>query len=477
MDDSGNNDRDEFRRLGYLLVDQVNEWFAEEVSDPVLATTSAGELQERFHEELPKVGEDPELVLRQMFELLDGATRKNGHPGFLGYVSSSAHPVGVLADFWTSAVNQNVTAWRSAPGATSLELHVVGWLSELVGFGSPHGLLTSGGSMANSISLACALEHAARRVGRERADCLGDLCIYVSEEAHLSIAKAFALLGGKRANLRTIRTDSRRRMSLEDLVHQWTRDREHESLIPACVIASAGTVNTGALDPILELSALCRDAAVWLHVDGAYGAPVACCEEFGELREGLSQVDSLSIDPHKWLFCPIDVGCALIRHRDVSESAFRFDSAYTTDPEQESPERFAFFEHGWEMTRRQRALKVWAVIKTMGQAGLAEAIQAQIDLRRGFDELVKKEARLELLGSGMSISCFRVASYSNDAANELNRGILERLNREGRYFLSPTTLEGRFTLRICIVNLQTAMEHLEQLIADVLRIASELENH
>lgn len=129
------------------------------------------------------------------------------------------------------------------------------------------------------------------------------------------------------------------------------------------------------------------------------------------------------------------------------------------------------------MTRRQRALKVWAVIKTMGQAGLAEAIQAQIDLRRGFDELVKKEARLELLGSGMSISCFRVASYSNDAANELNRGILERLNREGRYFLSPTTLEGRFTLRICIVNLQTAMEHLEQLIADVLRIASELENH
>ncbi len=466
-------DPEQLREWGYRIVDRFVEACAEESRDPVVPAVTGEELTERFGSALPVEGASVDEVLGEMLELMEGTTRKNGHPGFLAYVCSSADPLAVLADFWTSVLNQNVTAWRSAPGATSLELQVIRWLAELVGFGGDHGLLTSGGSMANATALAAALHSAAARVSLPLEDALPRMRVYLSMEAHLSLQKAFALYGIRRENIQIIAVDAERSMQVEALRAQLASDLA-AGFIPACICASAGTVNTGAIDPLVEIAELCEEHGTWFHIDGAYGAPASATSDFAFMRAGFQKADSLSIDPHKWLFCPLDVGCILIRDRGITEATFRFDSAYTTDEDEVSVERFAFFEHGLEMSRRARAIKVWTVLRAFGAEGIGDEVARQINLRRAFDERIDREESLESLGSGLSVSCFRYRTQDRNRMNEINRAILARLNDEGSTFLSPTTLDECFALRICIVNFRTMSEHLNQLLDSVLRLGREL---
>jgi len=445
-----------------------------ESRDPVLPRVTGEESRRLVDAPLPRAGRPLGELLSTIEERLLPLCRKNGHPRFIGYVQGSADPLGAIADLLASLLNQNVTSWRSAPGFAELERLVLKWLDEMVGFdGEGAGILVSGGSAANLTAIGLALDVAARKAGSDKASLLPRLCGYVSEQGHLSLEKAFLFLGMGEERIRRVAIDEERRMIPAELEARIEEDRS-QGFLPACVCASAGTTNTGAIDPLEEIAEICRRSGAWLHVDGAYGAPAALLPEMAELRRGLGRADSLTIDPHKWLFAPIDVGCLLVRDVEASERAFTYQQDYVAVTQKDPIGRHAFFDHGMELTRRARALKVWMILEGRGVEAIEAEIRRHIALRERLDARIVAEEELELLGSGLSISCFRYlpsGSPRDDVdLDALNRGILDGLLEGGSFFLSPTVLEGRYSLRVCIVNFRTREEDIDLLVEEVLRL-------
>lgn len=463
---------EEFRRLGYRVIDMMADWLARESRDPVLEKTGGDSLRSRLSGTLPEQPTDADAVLTELRDTVMRHSRANGHPGYGAYVCASADPLGMLADALASALNQNVTAWRSAPAATTVERQVVQWLDEFVGFdGGGHGLLLGGGSAANLHGLRCAMEDATARedAARDR------MTVYVSSETHLSLAKAARTLGLSDERIRTVPVDARRRMDPEALERMVMADRGDE-LIPVMVCGSAGTANDGTIDPLERIADVAERRHVWFHVDGAYGAPAAATEEYAWLGDAFRRADSMSLDPHKWLYAPIDVGCFLIRHPAVARAAFSESAEYTRVHETDPVESFAFFDHGMELSRRFRALKIWLPFRIRGARAIADQIRENIETRKALDDLIEGHDELERLGSGLSITCFRyrVDGRDDEALNELNENILARVLDSGRFLMSPTRLEGRYALRFCIVNFRTRAAHMEDLVDRVLEAGRKL---
>ncbi len=471
--------KEQWSQLLHEFVDMALEAHEAESTGPVLPPVDGREVETGFRDVLPEAGCDPSALFAELRSTLIPAHRKNGHPGFLGYVCSSADPIGALFGGLAAVFHQNVTAWRSAPGATSMERQVLRWLDEWTGFGSGgQGLLVSGGSMANATAMACALGKVARAHESDLANLLPRLTIYVSEETHLSLAKAARLLGVPDGNVRKLAVDSDRAMSFAALQDTVASDRS-KGLLPALVCGSLGTTNTGAIDPLADLAQWCTGEGLWLHVDGAYGAPVARLEEFKAVRSALGKVDSLSLDPHKWLFAPVGVGCLLMRNEEEARARFQLASAYTEVEPGEGVEEHAFFDYGFEMSRPNRALAVWATLKARGADVLEAEIRREIQLRKRFDESLAQTPRLDCVGSGLSVSCFRylpVRLMKSEELDRMHRDVIDELVRGGRYFLSPTRIDGRLVLRICVVNFRTQWEDLEGLLHAVLQAGTRWEN-
>ena len=321
-------DPQELRELSERASALVTNYFASITDLPVFPDTTAEEVAAQFDSTLPLEGEPLETLFGDCRRIID-ASRHNGHPRFFGYVASPATPAGAFADLIASALNANVTSWRSAPAATEIERTVVRWLGSLVGFGDDaHGLLTSGGSMANLTALLIA--HRTRsqseisRTGLWRAD--KPMTIYASDQIHLSIAKAADILGFGRDYVRIVESDDRFRLDVRSLRESIESDSRN-GLLPFCVVASAGTVSTGAIDPLAEIASVAAENDLWFHVDGAYGAPGAMVDSKRRLFDGMERADSLSLDPHKWLYTPIDCGCLLFREPDHARAAFSTDAA------------------------------------------------------------------------------------------------------------------------------------------------------
>jgi glutamate/tyrosine decarboxylase-like PLP-dependent enzyme len=468
---------DELRRLGHETVEIMLEAIASERVDPVYRKPSGAELMNLFNEPLPEEGCGPDEVIQQWRTDVLPYCRRNGHPRFFAYVCTSADPVGMLADAVASALNQPVTAWRSSPATTTVERQVLQWLDELTGFSAGgSGAMTSGGSMANFQSLACAVHGAELRSGLPSGS-RHRMVIYLSTEGHVSLKKAARVLGIPDDQVRLIGIDRNRRMRVEDLRRQIQTDRRL-GLVPVAVCASAGTANTGAIDPLRELGSLCRTEEIWFHVDGSYGAPAVLTEEFAWMKEGFQEADSLSLDPHKWLFAPVDAGCMLVREDEILRSAFSIDSEYTTVVETDPIERFAYFDRGLEMSRRFRALKVWSILKARGVANIRRVVQHNIKLRYRLDELIDAREQLEPLGSELSISCFRyVPGRETDLsrADHINETIVNRLVEDGRFYLSPTVLDGKYSLRVCIVNFRTTEQDIIDLVDEIVLIGDSIE--
>ncbi len=468
-----------FRELGRELVELMLRAVSAEREEPVLDTISGPESRALFDEPLPADGTPMAEVMRVWGERVLPYCRRNGHPRFFGYVCTSADPIGMMADAMASALNQPVTAWRSAPAASEVERLAVRWLDELVGFGAGgSGLLVGGGSAANLHGVACAVA-AAEDDGGLGEGARHRMTAYASSEAHVSMRKALRLLGIPGDQIRRVAVDDERRMRPEALRDHMDRDR-FGGFVPVVVCASAGTANTGAIDPLLEIGSVCREASVWLHIDGAYGGPAAITEEYGWMKKAFGLADSLSLDPHKWLFSPVGAGCILIRDDRALARAFSEYSEYTEVSETDEIERFAFFDQGLEMSRRFRGLKVWSILKARGWHRLRDAIVHDIALRSYLDERVGAEAELEPLGSELSISCFRYLpadSIGLEAANRLNRHIVATLIREGRCYMSPTVLDGVVSLRVCIVNFRTTATDIDFLIDEVLRVGGAKSAH
>ena len=461
----------EFADLGDRTLAAMWEALAAERRDPVLASVRGEDLRTVLSEPLPEVGIPLDAVVELWRERILPWCRRNGHPRFFAYVCTSADPIGILADAMASSMNQLVTAWRSSPGAAEVERLVLRWLDELVGFdGGGGGLLVSGGSSANFHALACAIGRL-EAAGTRRAD----MTVYLPGEAHVSLRKAARILGIAPDHLRILEVDAERRLRVDDLAEALQSDRR-AGRVPAFVAVSAGTANTGAIDPLEEVATLGREADVWTHVDGAYGAPAVLVPEYAWMANAFARVDSMSLDPHKWLFAPADVGCLLLRDETAARTMFGWDSEYTTVTQTDPIERYAFFDHGLEMTRRFRGLKVWSILKARGRTGLRAAIEGNIRCRRHLDVRVADHPRLESLGSNLSISCFRYLPERPDVdVDALNRSVLESIVEEGTAYLSPTTLDGRYALRVCIVNFRTTEDDVDVLLEAVLRVGARVE--
>src|SRR5437763_6882783 len=388
-------------------------------------------------------------------------------PRFYGYVLGSGEPVAALADLLASILNQNVTAWRSAPAAVTIERQIVRGLAGALGCEGLTGSLCGGGSMANLMGLAMARE--ARLPANESGAQPG--VVYASSEVHMSILKAMAVLGLGRENLRLIGADEAYRLDPQALRTAIAADRS-AGRTPLAVVATGGSVNTGAIDPLPEIAAVCREQQLWLHVDGAYGALAALA--IPERFTGLSAADSLSLDPHKWLYQPLDCGMLLFRSARAARTAFSCSGDYAKSLAEDPLESFAFFEESLELSRRFRALKLWLSLRYHGLAAFRTAIAENLRQARLLAELVEGEPSLELLAPvELSAVCFRWTDGAVDSLNGRNAEILRRMTERGHVWISNANIRGIFGLRACIVNHRTTDDDVRTIVHEVLTAAME----
>jgi len=387
-------------------------------------------------------------------------------PRFFGYVLGSGEPVAALGDLLASVLNQNVTAWRSAPAAAAIERQVVRWIAGSLGCPGLSGSLCGGGSAANLMGLAMARE--SRLPANDSGARPG--MVYASSEVHMSIAKSMALLGLGRNNLRAIPVDDQFRMRTQELERAIAQDRAAGRELIA-VVASAGTVNTGAVDPLEEIGGICRKHDLWLHVDGAYGAPAALV--LAEKFRGLDQANSLSVDLHKWLYQPVDCGMLLFKDPAIARAAFSNSGEYVRVLDSDPVESFAFFEESMELSRRFRALKVWLSLRYHGLAAFRGAIRADLDHAEQLAGFVRGAPELELLAPlELSAVCFRYRVNPGDRdLDDLNSRILRRVKENGRIYLSNASIRGRFALRACFVNHRTQDADVAEIVPEVLAAA------
>ena len=485
---------DEMRELSAQMTALVADYFTELRELPVFPDTSAAELSARFNRALP-VEASPIEQLMDDCRAIIAASRHNGHPRFFGYVASPSTPVGAFADLLASAVNVNVTSWRSAPAATEIERTVVRWLSTLVGYGEDaHGLLTSGGSMANLNALLIA--HRSRSpegvVARRGLWANSQpMTVYASDQIHMSIPKAVDVLGLGREHVRIVKSDARFQLDVRDLRDLIEADIAR-GLRPFCVVGNAGTVNTGAVDPLAEIARVSEHYGLWFHVDGAYGAVGAMDERKRPLFDGIERADSLSLDPHKWLYAPVDTGCLLIRDPEQARRAFQSGEAdYIKVHEETTDESYAFWDYGIELSRRFRALKVWMMLSYYGARRVRAAISEDNDLAAYLGKVVTEAEDFELLAPVcLSICCFRYVppgmlerlaaadveerSRLNASLDALNASLMHSVQRGGRAYLSNVTLAGRYGLRACIVNFRTTRDDINQTLAIVREAATRI---
>ena len=422
----------------------------------------------------------------------------NVHPRFWGWVNGSGLPAGVLADFLAASMNSNVGAFEQS--AVYVEEQVLAWLRELFAFPPDgDGILTSGGSLANLLGLAAA-RHAHAPAVRAHGLAGQQLTLYGSRETHSSIDKAVELLGLGLASFRRLPVDGEYRLRL-DALEQALREDRARGCTPFALIANAGTVNTGAIDPLAELAALARREKLWLHVDGAFGALAWLSPEHRGLLAGLDQADSLAFDLHKWLYLPSDVGCVLVRRPRGLAEAFTTRAPYLVNLRGglSAVADGAFKDRGLELTRRFRALKVWFALKTHGLEPFERAIRANLEQARELVRLIAREPELELLAPApLNVVCFRYRGAGFDGArlddvrldavgldaaalnalnlDALNQELLVRLQESGVAVPSQTILGGRFALRVAITNHRTRSADLELLVRRVLELGAALEH-
>jgi aromatic-L-amino-acid/L-tryptophan decarboxylase len=478
--------------LSSLTTALVSDYFAHVSELPVFPEISAADAAARLNTPLPDEGETIARLIDDCRAVIE-MSRHNGHPRFFGYVASPSTPIGAYADLIVSALNANVTSWRSAPSATEVERIVLRWLAALIGYNAAgHGLLTSGGSMANLNALYIAHRTKATtdasRVGLW-SNGSAPMTIYASDQIHLSIPKAADLLGLGREQVRLLPADASYRLDVRSLREAIESD-QRRGLRPFCIVASAGTVSTGAVDPLFEIARVAAEHSLWFHVDGAYGALAALDETKRTLFKGLEHADSVSLDAHKWLYTPVDCGCLLFRDADNARRAFASSESaeYIKIHEETDEEAYAFWDYGVELSRRFRALKLWLTLRYYGARRISAAISEDINLAQYMAECVEAAEDFELLAPvELSICCFRYLppdarapladadtnkrESANEELNQLNARIMHSVQRSGRAYLSNATLRGQYALRACITNFRTTRADIRQTL-DIIRAAA-----
>ncbi len=472
--------KEEFRKMGYQLIDTIADFIETIREKPVTTGESFKELQKIIAaSSLPENGASAEELLSKASELLLNHSLLNGHPKFLGYITSSAAPLGALADLLAAAVNPNVGAQILSPIATEIEKQTVQWLAEFIGLSPGYGgILVSGGNMANFTAfLAARTAKAPKNIKDDGlSNAVAKLVIYCSKTTHTWVEKAAVLFGLGTGAIRWITTDTNNKMNNEVLEQAIKNDLEN-GCKPIMVIGTAGDVSTGVVDNLSAIASICKTYDLWFHIDGAYGIPAAVVPELKKLFEGIEEADSIALDPHKWLYSPLEAGCTLVKNPNHLIDTYSSHPVYYNFSSKDEDQTLNYYEYGLQNSRGFRALKVWLTLQQAGRNGYIKMINEDIELSKLLFDKAKNHPELEAITQNLSITTLRYVPPGHTQTNEdkeaylnrLNEALLNELQSGGEVFLSNAMVMEKYCLRGCIVNFRTSEKDIEEIIEIIVR--------
>ncbi len=454
----------QFASAAAEVVRWIDEYFREAERYPVLAQVRPGQVLERLPSAPPEEPEPFQAVWEDFQRvILPGVTHWN-HPAFFAYFAITGSAPGVLGELVSAALNVNAMLWRTCPAATELEQVVLDWLRQMLGLPPQFGVLMDTASVATLCAVAAAresLELGIRTRGMAGRPDLPRLRLYTSEQAHSSVEKAAIVLGFGQEGVRKIPTDAEYRMR-PDALEEALREDLRAGWRPACVVATVGTTSTTSVDPVDQIAQVCERYGVWLHVDAAYGGAAAILPEMRWVLHGCERADSFLVNPHKWLFTPIDCTAFYTRRPEALRGAFSLVPEYLQTPVSDAVN---FMDYGVQLGRRFRALKLWMVLRMFGVRGLQEALRKHLQLARQFAEWVDSSEEFQRVAPvPFSTVCFRhrAPGLSLEEANRFNERLLEAVNATGQAYLSHTVLRGQYVLRLAVGNLRTELRHVRR---------------
>tara|TARA_R110002051_G_scaffold56046_1_gene103814 strand:+ start:1022 stop:2500 length:1479 start_codon:yes stop_codon:yes gene_type:complete len=479
-DNSIEIDKENFRKIGHQLIDDISDFISSIDKKPVTVNETPSQLQRILgNNTLPENGIPATELIPRVTNLLLNHSLFNGHPKFLGYITSSASPIGALADLLAASVNSNVGAHILSPMATEIEKQTIQWLAEFIGVSPSYGgILVSGGNMANFTAfLAARTAKAPKNIKEDGLSNLSKkLTVYCSKSTHTWVEKAAILFGLGSNSIRWIETDSSNKMNNTVLEETIKKDIEN-GLQPIMVIGTAGDVSTGVVDNLKGISTICKAYDLWFHIDGAYGVPAAVIPKFKKLFDGVTEADSIALDPHKWLYSPLEAGCTLVKNPQHLIDTFSSHPEYYNFTSTEGETAQNYYEFGMQNSRGFRALKVWLTLQQVGRKGYQKLISEDIELSVMLFDLAKKHPELEAVSQNLSITTFKYIPLNyigdNDYLNKLNEKLLNELQTGGELFLSNAIVNEMYCLRACIVNFRTSRKDIKEIIEIIIRLGRE----
>jgi glutamate/tyrosine decarboxylase-like PLP-dependent enzyme len=457
---------EEFRQVGHRLIDTIANYLDTVEERPVFPDVAPEQLYELFDEAIPESGTDPQQLLQELDRKFFPYCSHVSHPGYMGLITPSPTPMGILGDLIASAMNQNIGAYTIGPSGVAMERRVVRWLCDVAGYGAAaDGNLTSGGMMANFVGLKLARDWATQDQAQHDG-VTEPLAAYTSEERHISVDKAADAIGIGRRGLRVLPTDDHFRLRIDALENALAEDKR-AGVKPVCIIAMGGSTNTGAIDDLAQLRRIADRERAWLHVDAAYGGGMLISREFPNRLRGIEQADSITIDPHKWFFAPLDAGAILVRDARRLTKSFGLQPSYLTDEMDTRGERYQYFVHSFEQSRRLRGLKVWLSFKRYGAREIASWIDRNVRQAYYLYELVQQSSDfVPAVEPTMSAICIRYtrAGMGEPESAQLHAQVARRIEESGQFWISTTVLKERNWFRINPVNFRTREEHMAQLL-------------
>jgi len=455
----------EFRETGHRVVDLLADYLDHIEQRRVAPDVEPATLAKLFDEALPQASRDPDAVIADLQSKLLPYCTNVGHPGYMGLITPSPNPIGIIGDFICSALNQNIGAYTIGPAAVAMERRTIHWLTDLAGYDhQAGGNLTSGGMMANFIGLKLARDWASQ----DKAQLEGirePWAVYASEERHVSVDKAVDAIGLGRSALRALPTDAAFRVRLDALEAAIADDRKR-GIRPICIVGIFGTTNTGAVDSIRELRKIADREGMWLHADAAYGGGMLLSHQWPMRDRGLELADSITIDPHKWFYAPLDAGAILVKDESRLTASFGIKPSYLTDELDRANERYQYYVHSFEQSRRFRSLKVWMSFQRYGARQIGEWIDGNVRQAKHLHSLAVARPDFEAASDPpMSAICIRHRGADPDQvkSKELHAEVARRIEKEGHFWISTTELKGKWWFRINPVNFRTRIEHMEKL--------------
>lgn len=468
--------KDEFKKIGYQLIETLSDFIDTIDEKPVTTGETPKQIQTVLgNASLPEQGTSVSELFSKTSDLLLNHSLLNGHPKFFGYITSSPAPIGALADLLSAVVNPNVGANILSPMATAIEKQTVKWLAEFIGISSNcGGILVSGGNMANFTAFLAARTAKAPKSLKEDglANTQAEMVLYCSKATHTWVEKAAVLFGHGSKAIRWIPTDAENKMNTE-LLSQTISDDLQQGKKPFLVIGNAGDVSTGVVDNLSAIAAICKAHDLWFHIDGAYGIPAVVIPKYKNLFDGIKEADSIALDPHKWLYAPLEAGCTLIKNPQHLIDTYSSHPVYYNFSNQDDEPTTNYYEYGFQNSRGFRALKVWMALQQVGKNGYIEMIAEDIALSELLFEEAKKHPELEAVTQNLSIATLRYTpiGFTQDEPylNTLNEKLLNELQQGGEVFLSNAVVADKYCLRCCIVNFRTSRKDILEIVDIIVR--------